>query len=325
MPRLEKLEMIVDSSIYSWYKPSHYLEDQKEFWKSKMDLRENDNSNNSNNNKGLVGLDSRNPKWWTWPLPLLRTLTLDGHPVTLFYWDWIQFCPNLENLYFSLQGCVHHIPRFSPLASSSSPPSEPLLNLDDPNGQPANDWKEQQQPLLHSRLAMISIGRNLMSDHDLQTLLTIYAPFLDRISLLNEQEFEHPAMMTPFQFLKVVHQADHINISYADDLLEDIQTQEESHNKTNEDNNNATNASEQEKHRQRLETLGSTLTTVDCHVPFILDNSEIQQLGLVEIMNEEQKFQGRNTRIYKVGYQPLVAQADYDLMLSETESNYILH
>ncbi|KAG0204604.1 hypothetical protein BGX31_003133 [Mortierella sp. GBA43] len=325
MPQLERLEARVEETILDWYTPSHYIEDQKDFWKSKMDLKENDNRNsdNSNNNKDLVGLDSRNPKWWTWPLPLLRTMILDGHPVALFYWNWIQFCPNLDDLSLTLQGYVHHIPRLSPLASSSPPSSEPLPNLDDPNGQPANDWKEQQQPLLHSRLAVISIGPNLMSDHDLQTLLTIYAPFLNRIDLQIEWGFEHPAMMTPFQFLKVVQQADHINRSYAETLTVDIQTQGESHNKTNEDNNNATNALEQEKHRQRLGTLGTALTTVNCRTQFDLDSSEIQQLGLVEIRYEEQIFQDRNMRVYRAGYQSLVAQGDYDLIHPVTESDHL--
>ncbi|KAG0194994.1 hypothetical protein BGX31_007010, partial [Mortierella sp. GBA43] len=56
MARLEKLEMFVDM-LDCYYMPSHYLEDQKDAWKRKMDLRD---KNNNINNKGLDGLDSGN-------------------------------------------------------------------------------------------------------------------------------------------------------------------------------------------------------------------------------------------------------------------------
>ncbi|KAG0208182.1 hypothetical protein BGX31_002414, partial [Mortierella sp. GBA43] len=310
MPRLEKLKMDVDDAILNWYKPSHYIEDQKDFWKSKMDLWEKNNGLDLNSSKGK----------WTWPLPWLHTLILDGPCTTMLYMDWIRFCPNLKYLSLSLRvRCVHFVTRFSPLVSSSS---ESSLNSDDPIGQPANNL-EQQQPLLHSRLAKINIHGNLiMSDDDLQTLLTIYAPFLEHIYFLHDR----CSMVTPFKILNIVHQADQINKSYAETLTATTQAQEESRSKSHEDNHSAANASEQEKHRQRLETFGTTLKSVVCHNTrvSILDK-EIQELGLVAIgYNQVKTFKARNMRIYFTGNQYLVAQSDHDLMPSATESDHTL-
>ncbi|KAG0198046.1 hypothetical protein BGX31_004676 [Mortierella sp. GBA43] len=294
MPRLEKLGMRVDDAILNWYEPSHYLEDQKDAWTRKMDLRDK-----KKNNKGLDRLDSGNAESWIWPLPSLHTLYLRGHPVTLFYLDWIRFCPNLESLALKLARYRYPIPQFSPLASSSS---EPLLNFGNADG--------QQQPLLHSRLSTIDMDwRVIMSEHDLQTLLTIYAPFLERIEM------------------RVIHQADQINKSYAETLVATIQSHEELHSSNKDDSNNninAANASEQEQHRRRLEALGSTLQSVNSSEISTTQrrSSGLQQLGLVIIpFSRVEKFRAKKMRVYSIGTQSLVAQVDNDLVLSETESH----
>jgi hypothetical protein len=312
MARLEKLEMYVDPSIDSWYKPSDYLEDQKDAWKRKMDLRD---KKNNNNNRDLDGLDSGIAEAWMWQLPWLHTLSLHGHPVTLFYLDWIRFCPNLESLTLIFRGYRYPIPRFSPLAS---PSTEPLLNLDNVDG--------QQQPLLHSRLSTINMDWVvIMSEHDLQTLLTIYAPFLKRIEMRGRAEYAHPTIMTLSQFLRVVHQADQINKLYAETLAATIRSHEElqSNNKDSNNNNNAANASEQEQHRRRLGTLGSTLESVNClDIPTVLRSGGLGQLGLVIIPFEQvEKFRAKKMRVYSIGTQSLVAQVDHDLIRSETESH----
>jgi hypothetical protein len=84
----------------------------------------------------------------------------------------------------------------------------------------------------------------------------------------------------------------------------------ESHKESNEDC--AASASEQERDKQRLKTVGTALKSITGKLT--LNKRERPMLGLVMIQKEDvEAYQANNIRVYSLINQHLVAEEDYDL------------
>ncbi|KAG0022714.1 hypothetical protein BGZ82_010938, partial [Podila clonocystis] len=141
----------------------------------------NDNTDDNNTNTSIP--DPADQKWKDrWNLPKLRTLRLEGPPDAVFSFSWLTGCPSLETIELT------HKTGFQRLAiSSASKYSSYIPQVDKESG--AEDVEDtsvdpDMQPLWESRLQSFTFkGPWIMSEADLITALTIYAPNLSALSL----------------------------------------------------------------------------------------------------------------------------------------------
>jgi hypothetical protein len=169
MQCLEILELCVNKKAATWCMTEEYVERQTSAWKSNYDdaFSRGDGSQGDDNTRihpedGTGSNKEKNHfELWRWSLPKLKALSLCGPPATMFYLEWFRDCPKLEwvALKFTESSTI---PRFPRVALPRISPS----HLDN-------------SPMLHSCLKNVSFeGPWNMSDEDMSSLRTIYAPFL---------------------------------------------------------------------------------------------------------------------------------------------------
>ncbi|KAF9380439.1 hypothetical protein CPB97_008353 [Podila verticillata] len=141
------------------------------------------NSDNDNGNNNNTVPELADQKWKDhWKLPKLRTLRLEGPPDAVFSFGWLTECPSLESVELT------HRRGFQRLAiSSASECSSYLPQIGkglQADGVEDTSMDPDMQPLWESKLQSFTFkGPWVMSEADLITALTVYAPNLSRLSL----------------------------------------------------------------------------------------------------------------------------------------------
>ncbi|KAK3821151.1 MAG: hypothetical protein J3Q66DRAFT_332708 [Benniella sp.] len=169
MQCLEILKLRVRKEAATWCKTEEYVEIQTNAWMNNYDdaLSHGNGSQGDDNTRihpgdGTGFNKERNQfELWRWSLPKLKALSLCGPPATMFYLEWFRNCPKLESVTLRFTESST-IPRFPRVALPWISPS--LLD---------------SSPMLHSCLKKVSFhGPWNMSDEDMSSLRTIYAPFM---------------------------------------------------------------------------------------------------------------------------------------------------
>ncbi|KAG0304038.1 hypothetical protein BGZ99_002526, partial [Dissophora globulifera] len=139
----------------------------------------------------------KNTLFKRWSLPALKTVAIEGAPATMFYLDWLKGCPSLENLTLSFTGKRQYLQR-RPffLESETGQKGSSNRNNDHGHGDSTendtnieghrdnedgsdDDDDDDNTPFWGSQLVKLELhGPWIMSEEDLISLLTIYAPFL---------------------------------------------------------------------------------------------------------------------------------------------------
>ncbi|KAF9199601.1 hypothetical protein BGZ59_003867, partial [Podila verticillata] len=153
-----------------------------------------------------------------WNLPQLQTLRLEGAPSSVFSFSWLTGCPALETVELIHRAGFQRLPissasehsrfisRISPAIKSS--PEDMEDTSMDPN----------LQPLLESKLHSFTFkGPWVMSETDLITALTVYAPNLSTLSL---DRIHMEAAKNGEQFLETLLEAKAIGRQLAEEASE---------------------------------------------------------------------------------------------------------
>jgi hypothetical protein len=238
MQCLKTLELYVKKKkAATWCKTKEYAERQTSAWKNKYyDAFSHGNGSQGDDNTRIhpgerTGANKERSRFELrrWSFPKLKSLSLSGPPATMFYLEWLRDCPNLEELRLKIMEPNQHITRLPRFALPWMSPS-PLPVLEDSHEQGLDEDHSNsdcnqrllrsepldEHPLLHSRLKDICFeGPWNMSDEDLLSLLTIYAPCLDsfRADRLNDR-----SSSSGYRFLKTVMEADRINRAYVESI-----------------------------------------------------------------------------------------------------------
>ncbi|KAG0027215.1 hypothetical protein BGZ82_009106 [Podila clonocystis] len=169
--------------------------------------------------------DLMGEKWGDhWDLPRWKSLRLDGPPSWVFCVKWLEHLPSLETVHLTTRrqplppfnSTLVHFQRL-PLSSSSKdttiPPTEASTQL-----HPAPDYYDYENtedsepatamvPLMESKLRSIVLcGPWVLSEHDLNKILTVYAPNLSRL-VIDGIHAVYPPRYHPWrgeQFLRTV-------------------------------------------------------------------------------------------------------------------------
>lgn len=162
----------------------------------------------SDSTKGTV---LENLKWKDhWSLPRLKELTLTGPPSWVFSFKWLESCPSLEYIWLGTRGDFQRLPLSSSSKNASILPAEaptrsdPKVDLETAEN---SGFEQGMRPLVESKLQEITLeGPWVLSEHDLNKVLTVYAPNLlsltvDRIHAVSAQEEKY--WHGP-QFLKII-------------------------------------------------------------------------------------------------------------------------
>ncbi|KAG0087976.1 hypothetical protein BGZ93_009040 [Podila epicladia] len=121
-------------------------------------------------------------------LPKLRNLRLYGPPSAVFCFNWLKGLPSLQMLQLSnnLQP-YRRIPLSSLSQNSTIVPTVPSMDLQPESGVDNTDdsgFDSEMAPLVESKLVNVHFeGRWAISEHDLDKVLSFYAPNIQRLSL----------------------------------------------------------------------------------------------------------------------------------------------
>ncbi|KAK3821152.1 MAG: hypothetical protein J3Q66DRAFT_332710 [Benniella sp.] len=223
----------------------------------------------------------------------------------MFYLEWLRDCPNLEELKLKIMEPNQHITRLPRFALAGISPS-PLSVLEDSHGQGLDEDDSNsdcnqrslrseplnEHPLLHSHLKRICLeGPWNMSDENLLSLLTIYAPCLEnlRVDRLNDR-----SSSSGYRFLKTVLEADRVNRAYVESITALGQGAENAAGKQGQPSMLSAN----------MQTVGGKKMTLTKR------NREI--LGLRKINdNDAYDYHAKELRVYFLLGQRLVSPEDY--------------
>ncbi|KAF9979737.1 hypothetical protein BGZ65_006084 [Modicella reniformis] len=291
MQNLESLEMSVSKKIVMWYMTSEFMARQESAWELKYNLPPSGTNVDVGEDKNV----NKGGELWDWSLPTLKSLTLNGPPATMFFLEWLRGCPNLEELSLMATGEYQHITRNPFFAPHWFSPREVFMTeigVDDENrNESINNHKgaSDDGPLLQSRLKKIVLsGSWVMSNDILISLLTVYAPLLERfhVDRLHERN-----SLNGTQFLRVMRQVDKINRTYAKRILSE----------------------QNDAEQQEQKMPGENLTLVSAK--YTLSKRERPALKVVVIKQSDVAcYHANNLRVYCLISQYLVRQEDYDLM-----------
>ncbi|KAK3821153.1 MAG: hypothetical protein J3Q66DRAFT_332712 [Benniella sp.] len=352
MKCLESLELRVGKKIPTWYLTREYVEIQKRAWKDKYDAFSNRDGSHDDDNREIhpgdeTGLHKggNRPELWRWSLPNLKSLILHGPPAEMFFLEWLKECPKLEDLTLTTLDSNQHItrlPYYSPLLSD---------HIDGDSCQGSLDSEAiNEHPLLYSQLKSATFaGSWNMAAEDLLALLTIYAPFLEKLSV---DRLRGQSSLNACLFVETIMEADEINQAYVESMLAPDQAGDEQdecdvgHDGATDDKiQRASSSSDSELDTQSTSN-PSTLMDSSDHVPgqgeqsrlsmvgaslkmvsgkMTLNKRSKASLGLVTIGYDEiSKYQAKKFRVYFLTNQNLVTREDHKMMkamerLSEAE------
>ncbi|KAF9363970.1 hypothetical protein BGX34_002909 [Mortierella sp. NVP85] len=342
MKCLEKLELRVGKKIPTWYLTGEYVEIQKRAWKKKYDTFSNrEGSHDDDNNReihpgdetGLPHKGRNRPELWRWSLPNLKSLILHGPPAEMFFLEWLKECPKLEDLTLTTLDSNQHItrlPYYSPLLSDHTDGDRSQDSLD--------SEAINEHPLLYSQLKSASFaGYWNMSAEDLLALLTIYAPFLEKLSI---DRLHGRSSLNACRLVETIMEADEINQAYVESMLAPDQDEDEcdvDHEGVTDDKiQRATSSSDSgletqstsnpstlmdssdhapagQGEQSRLSMIGAHLKTVSAKMT--LNKRSKMSLGLVAIGYDEiSKYQAQKLRVYILTNQNLVTREDHRMM-----------
>ncbi|KAF9314473.1 hypothetical protein BG003_004128 [Podila horticola] len=214
MKNLQELHLIVRKQYQTTY-PAESIPRLRRH----VHYQETPNDNDDDNGTNTSVPKPADQKWKDrWNLPKLRTLRLEGPPDAVFSFSWLTGCPSLETIE------LIHKTGFQRLTISSASkyssyipqiakelPVEDVMNTSmDPD----------MQPLWGSKLQSFTFkGPWVMSEEDLITALTVYAPNLSTLSL---DRIHLKATMNGEGFLKTLLQAKAIGRDLAEDAAEQV-------------------------------------------------------------------------------------------------------
>ncbi|KAF9133595.1 hypothetical protein BGW39_009448 [Mortierella sp. 14UC] len=166
-----------------------------------------DTSETSTESATFTPLASSHPWTRTWTLLKLTNLTLSGPPATVFTFDWLKGCPNVETLELTLpdSGSFQRLP----MTAAFSPEDTIALNTKE---QQQKHQEEEPAFFKESRLETLQLdGPWILDASDLAQLLIEYAPYLKALNIHVPQERpEEEGMMSAVAFLKAFQGADQI-------------------------------------------------------------------------------------------------------------------
>lgn len=153
-----------------------------------------------------------------WNLPRLRTLRLEGAPSSVFSFSWLIGCPALETVELIHRTGFQRLP-----ISSASEHSRFISRNSAAINSRSEDMEDTSmdpdlQPLLESKLNSFTFkGPWVMSETDLITALTVYAPNLSMLSL---DRIHMQATKNGERFLKTLLEAKAIGRELAEEASE---------------------------------------------------------------------------------------------------------
>ncbi|KAG0320631.1 hypothetical protein BGZ99_004403 [Dissophora globulifera] len=269
-------------------------------------------------------IQRRNTIFKRWSLPALKTVTIQGAPATMFYLDWLKGCPSLENLTLSFAGKRQYLQRrpFFPESETGQKGSNNRKNdhghddgtendtnieghRDKEDGNDGDD-DDDNTPFWGSQLVKLELhGPWIMSEEDLISLLTIYAPFLESFHV---DRLTDSRSLSGYTFLQAFRRADEIHAEYATTRREQVEA----------DTCPETVAGKSDNGMD-TRVLGQALTSVQAN--YTIDERERPVAGLVLIEPEEAVvFKSRRVRVYKMMEEFLVRRSDrecFDLEMGE--------
>ncbi|KAF9994395.1 hypothetical protein BGZ80_001619 [Entomortierella chlamydospora] len=233
-------------------------------------------ASNNQSEQGPESFDSNTPL-----VPNLREISLEGPPSTLIYLDCLKSFPKLESLSLSSVKETYEIHRNALFGSSS------IFYPKSPQNDESCD-ADEDAPYFESHLKKLTLnGGWLMSEQDLTSLLTTYAPFLEELTVTRLQG----GSLNGYKFLEAISIADEIN-GYEPCSL-NIQSNQRSFP-------------------------GRNLATVNCK--YTVRKSDLRDLGMLPISEaDEDMYRDRGFRIYKILDRVLVRREDYDYFFAEED------
>ncbi|KAG0089922.1 hypothetical protein BGZ92_003978 [Podila epicladia] len=213
MKNLQELRMVVSKQCQALY-PAESIPRLCSHVRYQETLQSNCDKCSSNNNSVAEPADQ---KWKDcWNLPKLRTLCLEGPPDAAFSFSWLCGSPSLESVK------LVHRTGFQRLAVSSASEYSsyiphiskelPVEDVEDTSMDP------NMQPLWGSKLQSFTFkGPWIMSETDLITALTVYAPNLSTLTL---DRIHLKATMNGERFLKTLLEAKAVGRALAEDAAE---------------------------------------------------------------------------------------------------------
>ncbi|KAF9433327.1 hypothetical protein BGZ76_009609 [Entomortierella beljakovae] len=224
-----------------------------------------------------------------WTLPNLTNINMRGPPVALFCLEYLRNFPSLEALilYSDLPVTIGRTPILG---------SEYVNTLSSAEYEHIGDGYDNT-PIYKSRLCNIDLTENIfMSGTDLTSLLTVYAPFLENLSvwLLQPQS-------CGYRFLEAINDADEENKVYDDVVLDGTEEWKE--------DDSSLESSNKKLPGRNLMVVASENT---------IKEREIKELGFIEIDTDMRlEYSNHRFRVYLLQERVFVRKQDFDRMQSE--------
>ncbi|KAG0309394.1 hypothetical protein BGZ98_002900 [Dissophora globulifera] len=257
----------------------------------------------------------RNTIFKRWNLPALKTVTIEGPPATMFYLEWLKCCPSLENLTLGYTGKHRYLQR-RPFFQESEAEQQGSSYIDNYHGHDdgsemdksiggdgdyddgSGDNDVDNTPFWGSRLIRLELcGPWIMSEEDLITLLTIYAPFLESFHV---DRLTDNRSLNGYSFLRAFQRVNEIHAEYATGCRELVEAETSSGTMAAKPDNG-----------MDTRIPGQALTSVKAN--YTIGKRDRQALELVSVEPEEAVvFNNRGVRVYKLTNQFLVRRADRD-------------
>ncbi|KAF8960858.1 hypothetical protein BGZ46_001474 [Entomortierella lignicola] len=233
-----------------------------------------------------------------WRLPELKSLYLNGVPSSLFYLDLLKSFPKLESLILDGTDGKREVSRYSLFRSNSeayqSHRQQDALDKETNFRDHGHSKAAGDNIYLDSRLKRFTIlGNWTMSRQDITSLLTIYAPFLEKLNLkgLGDEDSQEAK-----ELIGAIKDADDINLAYSEV-----------------ENNNgsellALKSSQRSIPGRNLKLISTALAISD---------EDQKKLGLRKIKYEEMRvFDHYGIRQYLSKHFIFVQQEDFDLVMN---------
>ncbi|KAF8975080.1 hypothetical protein BGZ46_009460 [Entomortierella lignicola] len=163
---------------------------------------------------GIFGSDPTK----AWVLPQLREITLNGPPSAIFFLDLLNSFPKLETISLSAVPDMSETIRRGIWRRNIFAPHKKVQvdNIDKASSLSRDDEVKRvsdEKPNMESRLKSFRLsGSWTITSQDTIRLLTVYAPFLENLSV-NRVIYENSE--DPISFFQVIKDADDINHAYA--------------------------------------------------------------------------------------------------------------